>query len=56
MDSKLQPIFIHFQIKPDPIAKKEYFSKAFCDNDTPPPKSAPPGDDSDSNSSDDEGQ
>jgi hypothetical protein len=41
------------QIKPDPIAKKEYFSKAFCENDTPPPKSSPM-DDSDSDSSDEE--
>lgn len=30
-------------IKPDPIAKKEYFSKAFCENDTPPPDFVPEG-------------
>lgn len=43
------------QIKPDPVAKKEYFSKAFCENDAPPPQSVPVGgEDSDSDSSNDE--
>ena len=27
------------QIKPDPVAKKEYFSQAFCESPVDPPKS-----------------
>lgn len=46
------------QIKPDPVAKKEYFSKTFCADDSVPPKkqteSTTESNDSDSDSSDDE--
>lgn len=41
------------QIKPDPVAKKEYFAKTFCESDSlpPPPPPQATDDDSDSDSS-----
>ena len=30
--------FYFVQIKPDPVAKNEYFSQAFCEQETPTPK------------------
>lgn len=41
------------QIKPDPVAKKEYFSQAFCESETPSPKTEESDENSDSEESDD---